>query len=302
MSENLTSDVTVYELHVDSIKVGERHRKDIGDVGALAESIDTVGLIHPVVVTPDCRLIAGERRLSAMRSLGWEMIPVTVIQTLADATDELIAERDENTCRKDFTPTEAASVRRAVADALAPIAAERKAQAPGQPRGAKVSGSNLEQEKFKTRDVSSRGTGYAPSTLDKVDRTAQLAKDETQPEPVREKARVALAEMDRTGNVDKPFKDVQQAKREAEAPQPDPRVSALIDSDANVQRAKYRQQFGRARGEYLNILSFGVAEVAAVIEPAEWDAIDREIDGVNRWWKKVRAERSTLRIIGGKDV
>ena len=35
------------------ICVGERHRKAMGDIGALADSSAEVGLLHPVVITPD---------------------------------------------------------------------------------------------------------------------------------------------------------------------------------------------------------------------------------------------------------
>jgi ParB family chromosome partitioning protein len=45
---------------IDEIIVGKRHRRDLGDVASLAKSIDAHGLLHPVVVTPDGRLIAGE--------------------------------------------------------------------------------------------------------------------------------------------------------------------------------------------------------------------------------------------------
>jgi hypothetical protein len=37
---------------VRGIKVGRRFRKDLGEVGALANSIEAVGLLHPVVITP----------------------------------------------------------------------------------------------------------------------------------------------------------------------------------------------------------------------------------------------------------
>ena len=53
-------------------------------------------------------------------------MPVTVIHTLNGAADLLQAECDENTCRKDFTPTEAAAVRKSVAEGLAPIAEQNK--------------------------------------------------------------------------------------------------------------------------------------------------------------------------------
>jgi len=44
---------------LSDIVIGARHRKDLGDIAALAASIADVGLLHAIVVTPDNRLIAG---------------------------------------------------------------------------------------------------------------------------------------------------------------------------------------------------------------------------------------------------
>jgi ParB-like chromosome segregation protein Spo0J len=51
-------------MAIADIKVGKRHRRDLGDIAALAESIKAVGLLHPIVVQPDGKLIAGARRLA----------------------------------------------------------------------------------------------------------------------------------------------------------------------------------------------------------------------------------------------
>jgi len=91
---------------VAHIRVGPRHRTDLGDVGALAESIAAVGLLHAPVVSPDGQLIAGERRLAAVKRLGWGTVPVSIAYGLDDALRLLIAERDENTQRKSFNPSE----------------------------------------------------------------------------------------------------------------------------------------------------------------------------------------------------
>jgi ParB family chromosome partitioning protein len=64
---------------IDEIDVGFRYRKDLGDLRNLTDCIETVGLLHPIVVTPEGRLIAGQRRLEACRLLGWQEIPITVI-------------------------------------------------------------------------------------------------------------------------------------------------------------------------------------------------------------------------------
>ena len=64
---------------VASIIVGSRFRKVTGDINALARSIADIGLLHPIAVTPDGRLIAGARRLLAFKHLGKTEIPVHVV-------------------------------------------------------------------------------------------------------------------------------------------------------------------------------------------------------------------------------
>ena len=91
---------------VANIIVSDRHRKDLGDIDGLAASIADVGLINPISITWDYDLIAGERRLAAVRQLGWDEVPVRALAGLDDAAADLRAERDENTCRKAMTASE----------------------------------------------------------------------------------------------------------------------------------------------------------------------------------------------------
>ncbi len=65
------------KLPITKIKVRNRYRRDLGDLAGLAASIKEIGLLHPIVVRSDGRLIAGERRLQACKLLGWKTVPVT---------------------------------------------------------------------------------------------------------------------------------------------------------------------------------------------------------------------------------
>lgn len=110
----------------ERIIVKDRFRGDVGDLSALCESIKTLGLLHPLVVTPEGRLIAGLRRFEACKHLGWSMVPVNVAHTLDDAALMLQAERDENTCRKDMTPGELYALGKAIEELERPKARERQ--------------------------------------------------------------------------------------------------------------------------------------------------------------------------------
>ncbi|WP_125776188.1 ParB N-terminal domain-containing protein [Antribacter gilvus] len=91
---------------VDSITVGARHRHDLGDLAPLAASIDRLGLLQPITVTPDGVLICGRRRLEAARRLGWTTIAVHVRSGISTRLAALLAEREENTQRKPLNPVE----------------------------------------------------------------------------------------------------------------------------------------------------------------------------------------------------
>jgi ParB/Sulfiredoxin domain len=86
--------------------VGERARRDLGDVASLAESIEQLGLLHPIVVTSEGELIAGERRLEAFRLLGRLEIPAHVL----DLENIVSGQQAENIDRKDFTPEERVAI------------------------------------------------------------------------------------------------------------------------------------------------------------------------------------------------
>ncbi len=89
-----------------------RIRQDPGDIAALENSIREVGLLQPILVDEKSRLIAGYRRLTACRNLGWREIEVSVIRFEGDLLKMLDAEAAENLLRKDFTPEEIETIAR----------------------------------------------------------------------------------------------------------------------------------------------------------------------------------------------
>jgi ParB/RepB/Spo0J family partition protein len=95
---------TFKSVPLSSITVNReaRQRREITDVPELAESISRLGLIHPIVIDSDYNLVAGERRLAAVRSLGWTEVPCQFVSDLSDS-DARAIELEENIKRVDIT-------------------------------------------------------------------------------------------------------------------------------------------------------------------------------------------------------
>src|SRR4029077_10967395 len=96
----------VRDLPINQVDIGHRHRKDLGDLAALAASTER-GLLQPIGVTPVMELIWGYRRLLAYRDiLGRETIPARIVQVSSIAEGEF----EENVLRKDYTVSERVAI------------------------------------------------------------------------------------------------------------------------------------------------------------------------------------------------
>jgi ParB family chromosome partitioning protein len=89
-------------LPINEILVEDRQRIDLGDIDILADSLSKYGLIQPIVINQNKRLIAGGRRLTAAKKLGWTEIKVVYLETLTEE-DLTIRELEENIQRKAMT-------------------------------------------------------------------------------------------------------------------------------------------------------------------------------------------------------
>lgn len=100
---NLTGTSGLTYMKVKDIKIPfYRQRKDLGNIESLAESIKELGLIQPIVVRDEGTLVVGERRLTAIKSLGWETVPVLNFGELNELA-QLEIELDENCMREPLT-------------------------------------------------------------------------------------------------------------------------------------------------------------------------------------------------------
>jgi N6-adenosine-specific RNA methylase IME4 len=194
---------------VKEIRVGKRHREDLGDIDALAASIAHVGLLHPIVIRPDGRLIAGERRLAACKRLGWTHIPATVV-----ALDDIVrGEFAENAVRKDFTLSEAVAIKTTLESIEAKEAKQRQGT-----RTDKHPGKFPKSSKGRAADKAAKVTGLS-RTLEK----AKAVVDAAEAEP--ERFGKLKEDMDRTGRANGPFKRlkvIRQAEEIRKEPPPLP--------------------------------------------------------------------------------
>jgi ParB family chromosome partitioning protein len=94
------------DIPIDQIKVVDRIRKNaLSNITDLMNDISENGLLQPIVVTSDYRLIAGERRLEALKGLGHKTA-LCVIKDVDDIEHLLKMEISENELREPFTMTE----------------------------------------------------------------------------------------------------------------------------------------------------------------------------------------------------
>ena len=183
------------EIPIADIVVGKRHRRELGDIEALAASILELGLLHPVMVTPRLELIAGERRLRACQHLGRDTIPVTVVD-LAEIVRGELAENDQ---RKPFTMSEAVAIKRAIEAVAKAEARQRKVMGGKLKSGATA---NLAHASGAARDLVAKRTGKGRTSLAKAE--AVIAAAEAEPGNVK-LARLVEA-MDKSGRVDGPYR------------------------------------------------------------------------------------------------
>jgi DNA modification methylase len=104
-----------HSIEVATINIGERFRQDYGDVESLAANIEQEGLLQPLVIDDEHKLLAGGRRLQAVKLLGWERVDCHYIYELDDIARRRI-ELAENLHRKELTWQEEKRLTREIKD------------------------------------------------------------------------------------------------------------------------------------------------------------------------------------------
>ncbi|POH62317.1 hypothetical protein C3B61_15670 [Cryobacterium zongtaii] len=198
------------ERSIDSIRIGSRHRTDLGDIDLLAASIERHGLLQPITVTPDGTLVCGARRLAALRQLGVRKLNVWVRSGISERLTQLLAEQDDNALHKSLSPAEAATLYREVKVLLAEDAKRRR-----------------EASRFGSEQEKPRSDGWATvappvsatdgrtreqaallvtgrrsyTTLERIGELQRIAADESVDESLRNRAAVELDLIHNGGSV-----------------------------------------------------------------------------------------------------
>ena len=207
------------ERRVDSIKVGVRHRSDPErDLAPLMRSIERLGLLQPVTITPDGVLICGHRRLAAVKHLGWPTLRVWVRTGVSDHLTQLLAEQDENTTHRPLSPMDAAGLYRELKTLLAEDAARRQratrfgSNAGEKGDGGPDSGPPQMGAGKASRQAAQAITNSASHTrLEQICKIESIAADESTPSAVRKVAEEELERIREGGAVDPSYQRVRAA-------------------------------------------------------------------------------------------
>jgi hypothetical protein len=105
-----SKEISSSQVPIDNIKIGNRFRKDLGDIASLAEDIKKIGLLRPIVINHKSELICGLRRIEAFKTLGKSVIPAHII----NLDDIVKGEISENIQRKDFSWDEIIQIKKAI--------------------------------------------------------------------------------------------------------------------------------------------------------------------------------------------
>ena len=146
-------------IDIDKIIVGDRIRKDFGDIQELADNIRKNGLLNPLTVNHSYKLLAGERRLRACKSLGWSQVDVRMVESDGEVQD-LEIEMSENNVRRNFTGSELAEGLRRQMAIEAEKARERMIEGGG--------GGNISTPFGKARDAAGAAFGISGRQAEKV--------------------------------------------------------------------------------------------------------------------------------------
>lgn len=222
---------------IDKITIGERARKEMGDLSELRDSMHDFGLLQPIGILKDGELVFGERRLTAAKELAWEAIDVRIITIDLSIPGALLhIERDENHCRKPLLNSEAVALGRRIEEEERKAARMRKRETQfGQkdPNSLDFDGSvKLTEPQLTAGDLQPGETlekvaaavGMSKNTYKAAKEVVEAAEADPSLQPI-------VDQMDRTGKVAPAHRQLQAHKNGHAIPQVDPEPGPVQDDD-----------------------------------------------------------------------
>lgn len=271
------------ERRIDSIIIGERHRRDAGDLTPLMHSLERVGLLQPVTISPDGYLICGYRRMEAASRLGWSTLRVWVRSGISDDLTRLLAERDENVTHKPLSNIEAAHLF-AEMKALLKADAERRqrhtqmepdSERPAESGGGPDSGPPQIAGKISRQAALMVTQKASHARLEQILEMERVAANKSLPADVREVATSELETIRNGGAVDPSYQRVKAAQRAAALMN----LGSDSDLDAHADEMLANARADRARRIKENRAKRAVAAANAKRSPRAFLLTWAELDG-----------------------
>ena len=282
------------ERRVDSIVIGERHRRHLGELTPLMDSMKRVGLLQPVTITPDGYLICGYRRLEAAKQLGWKSLRVWVRSGLSDQLTRLLAERDENITHQPLAGEEAAKLYEELLVVVKEDAERRKkaTQFTGHPTGpadqpgpADSAGPETGPLGDARRRAAEMVTGKASyARLEQILEMERIAADKSAPLELRKIADAELDAVRHGGAVDPSYQRVKARQRVTAMT----RATHNTDVDALADEVLAQAKADRARRIKDNRAKRAAAAANTKRSPRSFVLTWIELDG---WTKKYDLEQ-----------
>jgi len=305
---------------IDAIVVGVRHRKDPGDIKQLMESIERVGLLQPITITPEGVLVCGWRRLEAARRLGWNSMKVWVRSGISGKLEGLLAQQDENELHEPLNELEKAALYREL-KAIGAEEAERRKQTTqfGNSNNAADSGHAPGAGPGETgsarRQAATAITGKASyNTHERVCALMDWASRRATPPDIRAMANDALRKIEAGDPVKPLYRQVREALAQTQALQPDAETELArlareaLERAQQEEREKGRSKLKRNQGStshFRSVRSFiltwteldgwtemyDVDELAARLTGDDWERFDRVVTATIAFRDQLTAAR-----------
>ena len=166
-------------IETETITVDEEPTlADQASIKRLAVSIEQTGVINPLTINNDNKIVAGRKRLAACKLLGWQQVPCRVVHYTAD--EAAIATIDENLFRRNYKALELSKLldqrRTLVADGE-PEKPKKKRGRPAKQDGSQEVAALLGIRQRAVKELAEAGHNIEPTVAESL-KDADLTKSE----------------------------------------------------------------------------------------------------------------------------